>query len=793
MKSYFRYLGRNRLYTAVNVIGFGVSLMFAILIGDYVWRQLSMDAWHKNRERVYLLADDDSFKSWPAITKGMELTFPEIEKTCLLQSQSGTVTSEYGEYTSLNKQYILLADSDFFDFFDFKLIEGDRRTALDSPEKVLLTRSLADILFPDGNPVGKSIRIDGSSSIYLNDERPHDPTLTYTVSGIVEDLDNTVLPSETSLIASIDRYPQIMGYTLVPNAFAKGPGGDLKSYIMTGKGVDVPALEKQLTEYVKEHVSFYRYMFRDVHIHMIPQSKVAFAQQNDGTATQKGDYGRIMILLASVIALLFFAISNYINLTVAGAVARVKEMATRRLLGSSKTEILFKFIMESVFIVGVSFILGLLMAFAFEDEFATLFSGKIDLAHDINLATVSICVAFVLLAGCIAGIIPSVQISRFSSVDVTKGAYRRHSNNILSKVFIILQNTITVILLTASFVIWLQIHHMVSAPLGFETKDRFAVYTFDDKDVVLSKLQELPGIVGIGFMTGSDFLGNGSSSSTLRLPDGIGVEVYQMEMNDKALDILGLKVIRRNADAQDGYYVTEKFLELVGVDSNAESVTWEQGRKTMITAVVQNFHVRNILSEPLPFMIRVNDFDDYPYTPKLIVQTDGSKESRAALMAFAENEYVMWGNTYKYDVQSFEDVVEASFKEDRRTLKIVELFALMAVIISILGFVGMSLFFIRQRKKEIGIRKIAGGDSAEVGVLMMRIFCTPLLFSFVIAIPLSWYIMNDWLSGFAYRMELHWWIFAATCATSLLIAVMSVLSQIFYAVRQNPVDSIKSE
>ena len=526
---------------------------------------------------------------------------------------------------------------------------------------------------------------------------------------------------------------------------------------------------------------------------MIPQSKVAFAQQNDGTATQKGDYGRIMILLASVIALLFFAISNYINLTVAGAVARVKEMATRRLLGSSKTEILFKFIMESVFIVGVSFILGLLMAFAFEDEFATLFSGKIDLAHDINLATVSICVAFVLLAGCIAGIIPSVQISRFSSVDVTKGAYRRHSNNILSKVFIILQNTITVILLTASFVIWLQIHHMVSAPLGFETKDRFAVYTFDDKDVVLSKLQELPGIVGIGFMTGSDFLGNGSSSSTLRLPDGIGVEVYQMEMNDKALDILGLKVIRRNADAQDGYYVTEKFLELVGVDSNAESVTWEQGRKTMITAVVQNFHVRNILSEPLPFMIRVNDFDDYPYTPKLIVQTDGSKESRAALMAFAENEYVMWGNTYKYDVQSFEDVVEASFKEDRRTLKIVELFALMAVIISILGFVGMSLFFIRQRKKEIGIRKIAGGDSAEVGVLMMRIFCTPLLFSFVIAIPLSWYIMNDWLSGFAYRMELHWWIFAATCATSLLIAVMSVLSQIFYAVRQNPVDSIKSE
>lgn len=793
MKSFFRYLRHNRLYTAVNIFGFAVSLMFAILIGDYVWRQLSMDAWHKNSERVYLLADDDSFKSWPEITKGMEQTFPEIEKTCMLQSQNGTVTSEYGEYSSSSEQYILLSDSDFFDFFDFKLIEGDRRTALDSPEKVLLTRTLADVLFPDGNSVGKTIRIDGSSNISFDDEHPHDSTLAYTVSGIVEDLHNTVLPSETSLIASIDRYPQIMGYTLTPNAYAKGPGGDIKSYVMTGKDADVPALEKQLTEYVKEFVPRYKNMLRDVHIHMIPQSKVAFAGQNDGIATQKGDYDRIMILLAAVMALLFFAISNYINLTVAGAVARVKEMATRRLLGSTQTEIMLKFIMESVFIVGVSFILGLLMAFAFEDEFATLFSGKIDLVHDINLATVSLCTAFVLLTGCIAGIIPSVQISRFSSVDVTKGAYRRHSNNILSKVFVILQNTITVVLLTASFVIWLQINHMVSAPLGFETKDRFAIYTLDDKDVVLSKLQGLPGIVGIGLSAGTDFLGYGSSWSTRRLPDGRDVEAYQMRMDDKALDILGLNVIRRNADAQDGYYVTERFLELVGVDDNAESVTWEQGRKTMITAVVQNVHVGNILSEPLPFMIGVYDLDDFPFTPTIIVQTDGTKESRAALMAFAERENVKAEDTYQYDIHSFEDVVEASFKEDRRTLKIVELFTLIAMIISILGFVGMSLFFIRQRKKEIGIRKIAGGDSAEVGVLMMRIFCTPLLFSFVIAIPLSWYIMNGWLSGFAYRMELHWWIFAATCAASLLIAVLSVLSQIIYAVKQNPVDSIKSE
>lgn len=792
MKSFFRYLGRNRLYTVVNIFGFAVSLMFAILIGDYTWRQLSMDSWHKNSDRVYLLADDDSFKSWPDITKGMEQTFPEIEKTCIVQSQNGKVISDFGEYDKQTKQFMLLADPDFFDFFDFKLLEGDSKTALDSPEKVVLTRTLADVLFPEGAPIGKPVRIAGTHNLSFGEDDPLDTTLVYTVSGIIEDLYRTVLPTEVSLIASSARFPQIMGYTLSPDVNGRGPGGYCKSYIMTYKGTDIETLEEKLTRYAADKVPYYSDRKQDLHMHLIPQSKIAFATQNDGITTAKGDYGRIMILLAAVIALLFFAISNYINLTVAGAVARVKEMATRRILGSTRREIMLKFIFESTFIVCISFIMGFLLALAFEDKVSILFSGQIELIRDINPTTIAICTAFILFTGCIAGIIPSVQVSRFSSIDVTKGTYRRYSKTTLSKAFIILQNTITVVLIVAAMVIWLQIRHMISAPLGFETQNRYYVYSGgDNSDVIRNKLEELPGVTKVGFSAGTDLFGYGSSWTTRKLPDGRGIDIYNFLLDSSAVSILGIKTVGDIDIHDESVYVTEKLLKIAGLESNANEIEWANGKVSQISGVLQDFHLTNILSEPLPFMVGVYAPEEIPFAT-LIVQTDGAKETISAIEDFLKREYADGdGNGVRYNITSFEEMVDNSFIEDRRTLKIVEMFALVAVIISALGFIGMSLFFIRQRRKEIGIRKIVGGNSTEVGALMMKIFCSPLLFSFLIAIPISWFIMSNWLNGFSYKIELYWWIFASACAASLFIAVLSVISQIIYAVKQNPVDSIK--
>ena len=204
---------------------------------------------------------------------------------------------------------------------------------------------------------------------------------------------------------------------------------------------------------------------------------------------------------------------------------------------------------------------------------------------------------------------------------------------------------------------------------------------------------------------------------------------------------------------------------------------------------MQDFRIINVLENLRPMAIRKLETVD---SPNFLVKTNGDKQAKDVFMSILREQGVP-ENDLQYYVLSMEDCITETFEDQQNTLKIITLFTIIAVIISVMGYVGMSLFFIRQRQKEIGIRKIMGSTSGEVMVLMLRIFCSPLLLSFVIAVPLSWYIMRDWLTNFSYRITLSPWIFAATCAFALLVAILSVGFQIIKAVRTNPVESIKTE
>ena len=204
---------------------------------------------------------------------------------------------------------------------------------------------------------------------------------------------------------------------------------------------------------------------------------------------------------------------------------------------------------------------------------------------------------------------------------------------------------------------------------------------------------------------------------------------------------------------------------------------------------MQDFRIINVLENLRPMAIRKLETVD---SPNFLVKTNGDKQAKDVFMSILREQGVP-ENDLQYYVLSMEDCITETFEDQQNTLKIITLFTIIAVIISVMGYVGMSLFFIRQRQKEIGIRKIMGSTSGEVMVLMLRIFCSPLLLSFVIAVPLSWYIMRDWLTNFSYRITLSPWIFAATCAFALLVAILSVGLQIIKAVRTNPVESIKTE
>lgn len=796
MKYFFRFLKNNPLYAVINVVGLALSLMFVILIGDYTYRQFSIDKWHRNHERIYVLGTENgnSLLSWPDCAHSLKDRYPEVEDVCCVYMHNGKIKHEdrvYEEAQGDNAGNIMLADSNFFRFFDFKMIDGDRETALDSPEKCVVTESLAKALFPDGNALGQPLQIEGTRYVFVSDDNgdPYDSSLVYTVSGVIKDLDKTVFLNETAVIANFERAPQVLGYRLRNDLMASGPLGSTLSFLMLRPGASLEDKIEDLTSYCIESIPVFNF-YGNTKAAIIPLDDLMFAPQNTGAGLQTGDKSLLGILLAVVLAILMFAVTNYINLTVANTGFRAKEMATRRLLGSDGLGISLELIGESTLMVFISFIIGGALALLLEDKMAVLFKGKIDILKDINLATVSVSLVFIILTGVISGIMPTVSLSRYKPIDVVKGSFRYHSKMVLSRIFIILQNVITMTMMAATLTILLQMSHLVKAPLGYNTENIFRVSS-DNPEVMRNALKSQPFVQEIGSFSGTSLDGNYRSMSTRKDKDNNNLLVYLTTWDKEFIDIMGINLVKDNHLSGDVKYINEELAGKLSLGDGESEVTWGDGKVMQVAGIFSNFHMTNILDPYQPFMITVKDTDEIE-DPNFMVKTDGSPDARKKLCDLIKE---VDGTTEDLDwkLQSVDDNIKASLNEEKNTMRIVSIFTGVAVLISILGFIGMSLFFIRQRKKEIGVRRIMGSTTNEVLSLLLTKFCAPLLVSFIFAVPLSWFVMGKWLEGFSYRIGLSPWIFIASGAVSLLIAVVSIFFQTLHAAHSNPADAIRAE
>lgn len=796
MKYFFRFLKNNPLYAVINVVGLALSLMFVILIGDYTYRQFSIDKWHRNHERIYVLGTENgnSLLSWPDCAHSLKDRYPEVEDVCCVYMHNGKIKHEdkvYEESQGDNAGNIMLADSNFFRFFDFKIIDGDRETALDSPEKCVVTESLAKALFPDGNALGQPLQIEGTRYVFVSDDNgdPYDSSLVYTVSGVIKDLDKTVFLNETAVIANFERAPQVLGYRLRNDLMASGPLGSTLSFLMLRPGASLEDKIEDLTSYCIESIPVFNF-YGNRKAAIIPLDDLMFAPQNTGAGLQTGDKSLLGILLAVVLAILMFAVTNYINLTVANTGFRAKEMATRRLLGSDGLGISLELIGESTLMVFISFIIGGALALLLEDKMAVLFKGKIDILKDINFSTVSVSLLFIVLTGIISGIMPTISLSKYKPIDVVKGSFRYHSKMVLSRIFIILQNVITMTMMTATLTILLQMNHLVNAPLGYNTENIYRVSS-DNPEVLRNALKSQPFIQGIGSFSGTSLDGNYRSMSTRKDKDNNNLLVYLTTWDKEFIDIMGINLVKDNHLSGDVKYINEELAGKLSLGDGESEVTWGDGKVMQVAGIFSNFHMTNIIDPYQPFLISVKDTNEIE-DPNFMVKTDGSPDARKKLCDLIKE---VDGTTEDLDwkLQSVDDNIKASLNEEKNTMRIVSIFTGVAVLISVLGFIGMSLFFIRQRRKEIGVRRIMGSTTNEVLSLLLTKFCAPLLVSFIFAVPLSWFIMDKWLEGFSYRIGLSPWIFIASGAVSLLIAVVSIFFQTLHAAHSNPADAIRAE
>ena len=579
--------------------------------------------------------------------------------------------------------------------------------------------------------------------------------------------------------------------------------GAVTTFILARPGADLTAKIPDMLDYFKEIYWIYKGNVYQ-HVTLTPLRDVYFLSQNNDGGFNYGSWPFVMILFGVGAVILLFAVMNYINLTVAQTGFRAKEMAARRLLGASRGEIILKLILESTFLCVVAFVIALFLAVAVEPGASRLLGSKIGVWQDMTPAVVACYAAFIVVLGVVAGFIPAMMVSRYKPVDIVRGSFRHRTKMFYSKVLITIQNVITIVLIATSLTIGLQIRHLISAPMGYNTADILDVSTeiFTGKPQIAQFREELlrePCVeaVALGCGTPHD---RGNNNTMQYGPDRmIGFQIF---IGDSTyFRILGLERLRDNhlatrEDGNNALFVNQYALQALGIAEDAtnfkvgENYTYNYD----IAGVYRDFQLGSALDELQPVLLKYYDSPEeflkkaYPWNILVKIHGDKTAAYNTVKSVF---ERISDGAVFT-GAEYIEQEIEADYAQQRRILHIVGIFTLVAILISALGLVAMSTYYIQQKEQEVAVRKVFGSTRGEVLTRLVGNFMRLVGAAFVIAVPVAWYLLERWLQDYSVRISLSPLIFLASGAFAAAVAFVAVFWQSSRAADSNPVDSIKN-
>ncbi|WP_297909307.1 ABC transporter permease [uncultured Parabacteroides sp.] len=764
-KSFLKFLGRNKAYTLIDVFGLSVSLMFVLLIAVYTVQEMSTDKFHTKADRIYLVGNENWMATGAAIPYKIKERYPEVEKVCpvVASNFSGTVVVAGDRKFKAN---VMFADSTFFDFFDFRLSQGSREQALAAMNYAVVSTSFARKMFGTDDPMGRQLMIGD--------------TISATVNGVVEDLLHSSIPEADVIV----RWEQVgcLNWSLAPDQL--GNAGSTSAFVLAREGSDFPSRAEDMANWFKEFYWPYQYgTAKEVRI--LPLSEQYFTKTSD-SSLRNGDWRFVVVLMSVGFLILIFAVINYINLTVAQAGFRAKEMATRRLLGSSRGELFMRLILESTLLTFISLIVGVLLALAVVPFVNDLLQTRVDMSVLGRPVWLLALVSLTVVVGTLSGLLPAIIISSSKPIEVVRGTFRTKTKMVFSKFFIVFQNVITITMIAASIVMVGQIVHMINAPVGYKTKNLLAMGSVDERQLsaFVGELKGLSCVDRVGKTRGLPLFGSNNLTTTYQ---GQNMSFQQFVMDKECYDMLGLEILRDNHLTTGGWYLNEQAMRDMNLPEDAVSFTLDRSDKPVaIAGIIRDFYCHgNVTTVKSPVMFRFLKDNETPWM--ILIETQGDP--------FVAKETI--GKVYEkvtgleFEAYFMDESLQKSFDSQIRLAKIVIVFSIIAIVISLLGLLAMSTYFIQQRSQEVSVRKVFGSSNRQILVRLVFTFLNYVLIAFLIAIPIIIYFMRDWLSDYSYRISLSPLIFIAAGLFCLVISFVSVFFQSYRAATSNPVDSFR--
>ena len=767
IKLFLTHLTNNKLYAFITIFGFAVSLSVIILLSFYIKNELTVNSSQKNRARIYGLASENGGEFAPPVGEWLQSKFPEIESFTRTYNTGGIISSKKDIKLKFN---YLLADSTFFNIFTFHLISGNKDNALKTSHSIVLTRALARKLFGNEPPMGKRVMINTD--------------IACTVTGIVDDISKTSGFKKVDAIINFRCLKDIWGSKNILSSYDNCSFG---LYFLANPKTNLPAIAPKVLKLFKKDFWLYQ-NGRTKEVSFVPLVKTHFStisfeelRQNSKTL--------VFVLFAIVVVILFLAIINYINLTIAQAGLRVKEIAIKKLLGSPKPKLIVQQVGETVVVCVMAFFLAVFLSFLLQPAFNALFVTRLYLSRELTASVVVIALSVIVLIGFISGIIPAFIITKLNAIEVIKGAFRRKSKGVYSSILISFQYAVVIALLISTAFIATQTRFMQNFNPGFNTKNILWLDNLikpQQENGLRNQLLAIPGVKRVSFVAGSPIDGGNNNSFTYKNKP---VSFQTFIVDSSFFPMMQMKITPTGvAYSKKGVWLNRAAIKEMELDSLPKSFMYYKN-KLPVLGVVNDFNYRSLREKPGPIIIRQIDTSRYPWS--ILVQVQG-----ASLVSTVDKVRKMYSNftgSLPFDYGFFDQTIKKWYETEKRTSSIVGYFALLSIVISIMGIYGMSIFYSQQKTKEIGIRKVNGATSAEIVEMLSKDFVKWVAISFVIACPIAYYAMHRWLENFAYKITLSWWIFALAGIAVLIVALLTVSLQTFRTARRNPVETLRYE
>ena len=794
MKSYLKFLSRNKLYTAIEAVGLAVSLAFVILIGSYVVQQYEVAHESPQWKRTFVLGSDEFLGLTYWDKEELEMNIPEVDAATHAAMLWQPIVRQGNE---LIQCYGMETDADFFRVFpEYTLTQGSAEDFV-GKDDVLISEALARKLSRGGETViGKVINVDESDR---------------TIKGIYSDFNGTFfMPYEI--------ITHISGTWAAEGERNFGSIGNYTTWFRVrddADPADVRAKVKALLHknydsiWSAEKVNSWKAFRMD---------EAFFATGNSNGLTRQGSAQMLKLLTIVVLLLLLSAIFNYVNLSLALTGKRAKEMATRRLLGADKKSILWKYIGESVAFTAVCFAAALLLADLLVPMMNSLISTSdpdelmlgmgdtsVRLSFMMTPGYILVYIAGILLLGAVCGILPAIIASRYEPIDVIKGTLRRRNKMVMSKVFIVVQNVLSVFLIALALVMEVQMRHMLTRPMHASTDNRYYIeysaQNYDAMKLFKDKVEALPFVTRAGVGRGIPGL--------INMTMGVKVdEEHRVDMPVILCDSTYFKLLGLEVEEDFGHPLTHSlWMSRSAFNAAAVSdtstvfprrINMNGAQPEFIGGVVTDFPTRPASESnqnPNGGVI-VTRAEELRYANCMLIGTTGEDDSYDKAIRQAYREYRLETSGVEEPAWRYgfvRDINKKMLAPVKRTLRLVELFAALAVLISLLGLLAMSTYFADENTKQIAVRKVFGADVNRETWRNVRSYMLLTGIACVIGIPLAVWAARIYLERFAYRIEVYGWVFAVAVIISLAISFGTVLWQTLKAAMTNPATELKKE